>query len=179
MIPHPQILGPVSFRLVARLVERHQNMSAGFPGAGREGIPFLGHRPFVAKAVGDRAFPVIDHHPALLELRRTCVANKTRADQRIDIPVPEIARIAARAVEGRKPAAPCDIRFERWPLRQGQHIVADIVPDDSIELGEVARIEDGAIVVEQERPVPPGPETLFISSSRRVFLVTITSEETK
>ena len=95
---------------------------------------------------------ILDHQPPLLELRAERVADELRADQVIDIPLPFVGWIAARAVQAHKTSARFHPGFEGGALFRRQHIAAGAVPDDSLELGELLRIKNGGILGGEARP---------------------------
>ena len=149
--PHSQI--PVArSRRVGCLVEREQDVRAAGTRIGPEGIPFVGHLPAGRKSAHDRAGGIGHDHVRFLELRRHRMPDEARADQRVDIPVPEINGIAASTMDRDEAAAMFDIGSEGATLRHRQRVAAHIIPDHRVEMAQIGDRDRAAPVGGDDPP---------------------------
>jgi hypothetical protein len=87
-----------------------------------------------------------DDNSRVLELRCRRMADESRTNQCISLSIPNIDRVAARAVKRDKAAATFDVVLERGCAPSCQCIAAHVVPDDGIEFPQHRRDNRSALV---------------------------------
>ena len=125
----------------------------------RERIPFVRPHPLGAQAAHCRMTGVLDDARRLPELRADRVADELGPDQIVDIPSPRIFEGPARAVWPDETAPLFQPGSEAFPLRSGQHVSADTIPDHDSKTLQLLRIEDSSVFRNKDRLTMFGGDT--------------------
>ena len=166
MVAHVQILPADADGRIARLVDGRDDVGRRSAGTLVEGIPLVGHCPTGSQGTPDSGRVRLHVHPGRLELRGYRMSDEPRADQIVDVPVPERHRVAGRPVKADVAAAPLHVATEGRPLPQRKDVAAHVVPNHGVEAGEIGRRHRSGLVGNGQRPAPAAGDRDELSAGR-------------